>query len=337
MIGIFIYLTAYTIAMAVGYTQADAEAIARTVRCAQEDARDIKELYQALRYLPGEPEAAIAAAAPSQAEDPAAARHIALVCSPSGETMEKIVDWAARSWALGEPGRQQAAGIVLCALANAILHQDFCGLESQSVNGASSIMKAKPMSAKELREVLQGIREGRPLEELAELEPYTPEPSSSYLGCAQLGGLEEQAGELWTYQSPWKSTPTVTCAGPLRFAQIYLGMRAVLARIRSGETNSILDSAENPVDLAVSFAQAPWEEKAFTQWWWSRYDWCEVQCKFKAPAGSEDMEFLSAYSLCLLDYRDLVLRTRPDMIVGTVPDTDTDPGTDPDTGTDTEG
>lgn len=309
MIEAYYYLAAYTAAKAAGFSPSEACTIARSARCAlSADHLGISGLIPALEYLPGDQEAAVSLADPGKLEDPSVAAGLALICSPSGTLAVRTVGWARKRYSGKEASRLQSVGIVLCVLANAQLHQGFTGFSDGTINAAADIKTARPLPREKLRAVLRGVLQGEALETLADMEAYEPsEAPASYLGAAQLSGLDQQPGALYCYQSPWRTNPTVECAGPLRFAKVYLMMRSVLPYVRTGKKSGILSTTEDLIDLACFLAEAPEDEGDFTSMWWRRFSWCEKGPEYAGPTYDKDRQFINEFGGRLTAYRDFAL------------------------------
>ncbi len=307
MIGAYYYLAAYTAAIAAGFSPAHAYTIARSARYAlSADQFGISDLSLALEYLPEDRKETAFLADPVKQDNPSM-DGLALVCGPSGTLAGRAVGWARDCQNGREASRLQCTGIVLCALANTRLHQGFTGLSDEAVNTAADIKIAKTVSQKTLRTVLKSLLEGKALESLVEMEAYTPSQApDSYLGTAQLSGLDRQPGALYSYQSSWRANPTVDCAGPLRFAKVYMTMRSVLPYIRNGKNPGILTGTEDLIDLACFLANAPEDEADFTSMWWQNFGWCNKGPDYCEPDYSKDRQFINDFGRHLTVYRDFV-------------------------------
>lgn len=316
----FYYLAAYTASVAAGLSPGDAAQIARAACCAERltaggaSAEKVQSpgVVPALQYPPGDRRSAMAQANPEILSGAGAALQAALflVCGPDGSLPGLIADWARAQYRpdSAHPAVRQSVGIALHALGSAFLHQGFSGVSNEVVNAAASVMTAKPVSPETLQKLLPQCA-SQPLETLFELESYTPEePPVSFLGCGQLGTLCDSPARIYTYQSPWRSVPTVSCVNPLRFAAAYLQMRDTLPYI-CGKTDDfqVFDASQQSdrlTDLACFFARIP-TDSALPDAWKRHFSWCRHWPEIPTPPDcGADQVYFNSFSLRLLAFRD---------------------------------
>ena len=313
----FYYLAAYPASVAAGLSTGDAAQIARAACCAErltaggDSAEKIQSpgIMPALQYLPGDSRGTMAQANPEILSSAGAAVQAALslVCGPDGSLSGLTADWARAQYRpdAAQTAVRQSVGIALHSLGSAFLHQGFSGVSNEAVNAAAAVMTAKPVSPEELQKLLPQCA-SQPLETLFALEPYIPEePPVSFLGCEQLGALCDSPARIYTYQSPWRSIPTVSCVNPLRFAAAYLQMREVLPYI-CGKTDTfqVFDASQQSdqlTDLACFFAQIP-TDSALPDAWKRHFSWCRHWPEIPTPPDCGT--YLNSFTLRLLAFRD---------------------------------
>lgn len=316
----FYYLAAYTASVAAGLSTGDAAQIARAACCAERltaggaSAENVQSpgIVPALQYLPGDSRSTIAQANPEIVSGAGATllAALSLVCVPDGNLPGLIADWARSQYRpdATQTAVRQSVGIALHSLGSAFLHQGFSGVSNEVVNAVSAVMTAKPVSPEELQKLLPQCA-SQPLETLFALEPYIPEePPVSFLGCEQLGVLCDSPARIYTYQSPWRSIPTVSCVNPLRFAASYLQMRDALPYI-CGKTDAfqVFDASQQSdqlTDLACFFAQVP-TDSALPDAWKRHFSWCHHWPEIPTPPNcGAGQAYLNSFTLRLLAFRD---------------------------------
>lgn len=324
MAGNFYYLAAYTAAVAAGFSVKDSREVARAACYA--DSYTAEEMpagsqaglppgmLSALSYLPDDPGRISAAANPealsAASADPELPCALFLLCGTDEKLLGHAVEWARKRWQSNEAYTAiwQSAGIALHALGSAFLHQGFSGIANKTVNAATAVMTARPVSPKRMRELLRQSA-SQPAEALFEWMPYVPEHApDSFAGCGQLGKLPASPGRIYSYQSPWRTVAAVFCVNPYRYADAYLAMKEALLCIRGEHENfkcpDALSQSEERIELACFFADVPSDEE-LRDAWRRHFTWCRLFPEdYMAPAYDTERSYANNFGIQALAFRD---------------------------------
>ena len=180
-----------------------------------------------------------------------------------------MTDHARKGWQelLSKEQKCQRLGIAAHIALDTCLHMGFVGLDDPAVNGAAGILAAAPATPESRRELLERART-EPLAEVFQMEPFSIEPKTGAVGCEAIGPLADTPSAVFTYESPWRREPLVSCVNPIRYASAYLILKAMFQYIRGSRKDWTVEEEDEEavVDLAVFFAGIPDEATLKIEW-----------------------------------------------------------------------
>lgn len=314
----FYYLAAYTASAAAGFTQRDAAEIARAARYT-EDCQGFttpKEgepgdglLQVVFHYLPGDAQDILEQVRPDFFNEagPLSAAALRLVCRPGGLLLDHLASFAKKGWLelLAEEPKHQRLGIAAHMVLDACLHLGFAGVDDPMVNGAAGILSAASTPPEGRRALLERTRT-EPLAEIFQMQPAAVEPQAGTMGCEQVRTLVEAPSAIFTYESPWRREPVVSCVNPIRYAGAYLILKAFFQYIRESRKEWTVEEADEDavLDLAVFFSGLP-DERTMEAEWPLYFGWLSAPPPYEEPRSPDEEPYLRHFK-----YQALELRSR---------------------------
>lgn len=319
----FYYLAAYTAAAAAGFPLKDAAGIARAARYA-EDCQGFTtpkeqsggELLQVIfHYLPGDIPDILEQTRPdffSEAE-PQSAAALRLVCRPGGLLLNHAAGHARKGWRdlLSEEQKRQRLGITAHIMLDACLHLGFAGVDDAAVNGAAGILAAAPTPPEGRRELLERTRT-EPLAAVFQMETAAAEPQAGAMGCGQVRTLAGTPSAIFTYESPWRREPLVSCVNPIRYASAYLILKAMFQYIRGTRKDWAVEETDEDaiLDLAVFFSGLP-DEGTLEAEWPLYFNWLPAPPPYEEPQMPQEEPYLRHFKYQALELRTLITDACP--------------------------
>ena len=320
----FYYQACYTAAVAAGFNAGDAAAIARAARYTEDcqgytipkqgDGGDAL-LQVVFHYLPGDVPDILAQMRPDFLSEAGAqsAWALRLACRPGGFLLRQVTDHARKGWQelLSKEQKCQRLGIAAHIALDTCLHMGFVGLDDPAVNGAAGILAAAPATPESRRELLERART-EPLAEVFQMEPFSIEPKTGAVGCEAIGPLADTPSAVFTYESPWRREPLVSCVNPIRYASAYLILKAMFQYIRGSRKDWTVEEEDEEavVDLAVFFAGIP-DEATLKIEWPLYFNWLPEPPSYEEPQLPRDETYLRHFELQALEWRSLVTDACP--------------------------
>lgn len=333
MISSFYYLAAYTAAAAAGFSERDSAAIARAARYTEDCAgltapaagggreSRLSQLLElaVFHYLPGNAEDILRSVNPAFYEGPGAASapFLPLVCRPDGRLYAAAAEYACEGMASGglsEEAALQRVGIVCHILAAAHLNRGFAGLACPAINSAGAVMEAAaPPPGQNPRELLLRART-EPLEAVYAMKPAVPDPEAGSTGCDSVKKLADCPAGIFSYESPWAMPALVSCVNPIRCAEAYFGLKAVLARVRSRaaglEPAPPQQDEESLLNAAVFFSGIAGGNQ-LSRRWPSFFRWLRRLPSYKPPGEETDASYLRSFRYQALQTRERLWQENP--------------------------